>query len=298
MLVRASLRVVSISAAAAVAIALSLAPAATRAEDEPNPAAPPTIYKWVDENGIAHYTTDRDRIPSEIRDRVESRGEVATKNPDGSTQPAPEDVMRDAVRKEPMAGTPTEVFAPPTAAAAAATAVPAPNPGGAAPVATETAAIPIPATEADVTEVQETEVEAVAVEQAPVATEIVEEAPLEEAPAPQPTEIAAPAPLAQDVQDEASAVSAPPPAPAAPIDPDEQAQLSQLDAKIEAVQSEIAQREETLASLISTADEQRTTPLVDDPQFREISQTLPKLQADLQTLRERRNKIQPTAATP
>lgn len=297
MLARASLRVVSISAAA-FAIALSLAPAATRAEDEAIPAAPPTIYKWVDENGIAHYTVDRDRIPSEIRDRVESRSEVATKNPDGTAQPAPEDVMRDAVRKKPAVGTPTEVIEAPTSAAAAAAAVPAPNPGGAAPVATETAAIPIPAADADVTEVQQTEVEAVAVEQAPVATEIVEEAPLEEAPAEQPTQVAAPAPLAQDVQDEASAVSAPPPAPAAPIDPDEQAQLSELDAKIEAVQGEIAQREETLASLISTADDERTTPLVDDPQFREISQTLPKLQADLQTLRERRNKIQPTAATP
>jgi hypothetical protein len=295
MQVRASLRVVSISAAATFVIALSLAPAVVRAEDESAPVAPPTIYKWVDENGIAHYTIDRDRIPSEIRDRVES---VATKNPDGSTQPAQEDVMRDAVRTKPMVGTPTEVLAPPTAAATAATAVPAPNPGGVAPVATEAAAIPIPATEAEVTEVEASEVEAVAVEQAPVPTEIVEEAPIEEAPAPEPTQVAAPAPLAQDVQDEASAVSAPPPAPAAPIDPDEQAQLSQLDAKIEAVQSEIAQREETLASLISTADEERTTPLVDDPQFREISQTLPKLQADLQTLRERRNKIQPTAATP
>lgn len=298
MLVRASLRVVSISAAATFAFALSLAPVAAHAEDEAAPAVAPTIYKWVDENGIAHYTTDRERIPSEIRDRVESRSEVATKNPDGSTQPAPEDVMRDAVRKKPAAGTSTEVIEAPTSAATAAAAVPAPNPGGTAPVATDTASIPIPTAPAEVTEVQQTEVEAVAVEQAPVATEIVEEAPLEEAPAPQPTQVAAPAPLAQDVQDEASAVSAPPPAPAAPIDPDEQAQLSELDSKIEAVQGEIAQREETLASLISTADDQRTTPLVDDPQFREISQTLPKLQADLQTLRERRNKIQPTAATP
>jgi hypothetical protein len=50
--------------------------------------------------------------------------------------------------------------------------------------------------------------------------------------------------------------------------------------------------------LISSTDEQRATPIVDDPQFREISQSLPKLQADLQTLRERRNKIQPTAPTP
>lgn len=30
---------------------------------------PPRIYKWVDENGIAHYTTDPDTIPSNLRDR-------------------------------------------------------------------------------------------------------------------------------------------------------------------------------------------------------------------------------------
>jgi hypothetical protein len=304
MLVRAFLRVVSISAAAAFALALSFAPAAARAAEETESPTSPTIYKWVDENGISHYTTDRGRIPSEIRDRVESRGEVATTNPAAPAQPAREDLMRDAVRKKPVAGTSTAPIAAPTAAAAtAASAVPAPNPGAAAAPAPEAATVAMPApgegAEVEVTEIQQTtEVEAVAVEQAPVATEIVEEAPIEEAPAPQPTQIAAPAPLSQDVQDEVSAVSAPPPAPAAPIDPDEQAQLSELDSKIEAVQGEIAQREETLASLISTSDEQRTTPLVDDPQFREISQTLPKLQADLQTLRERRNKIQPTAATP
>ncbi len=28
------------------------------------------IYKWVDENGIAHYTTDRERIPASLRDRI------------------------------------------------------------------------------------------------------------------------------------------------------------------------------------------------------------------------------------
>ena len=111
-------------------------------------------------------------------------------------------------------------------------------------------------------------------------------------------QIASPAPLSQDVQEATSAVSAPPPAPAAPIGPDEQAQLSELDAQIATVLEEIDQREETLAILISSADEQREIPLVDDPQFREISQRLPKLQADLQTLRERRNKIQPAAATP
>jgi hypothetical protein len=31
----------------------------------------PIIYKWVDINGIAHYTTDPDDIPSELRDRLD-----------------------------------------------------------------------------------------------------------------------------------------------------------------------------------------------------------------------------------
>jgi len=241
MLVRASLRLVSASAVAAFAIALSLAPFTTlarAAESEDASATTPVIYKWIDENGIAHYTTDRERIPSAIRDRVESRGEVAAKSPEAAAQAVHEDLMRDAVRKQAATGTPTAPIPAPSAGATAASEVPAPNPN------------------------------------------------------------AAPAPLSQDVQDEVSAVSAPPPAPVAPVAPEEQAQLDELDQKIDAVQGQIAQREETLAALISTPDEQRTTPLVDDPQFREISQTLPKLQADLQTLRERRNKIQPTAATP
>lgn len=35
--------------------------------DEPGE---PVIYKWVDENGIAHYTTDPDRIPGSLRGRL------------------------------------------------------------------------------------------------------------------------------------------------------------------------------------------------------------------------------------
>jgi hypothetical protein len=49
--------------ACAVALAPALAPAA---EETP---APPRIYRWVDENGVAHYTTDEDRIPSSLRRR-------------------------------------------------------------------------------------------------------------------------------------------------------------------------------------------------------------------------------------
>jgi hypothetical protein len=47
---------------------LAAAPAAAPvwAADE-TPA--PRIYRWVDENGVAHYTTDEDRIPPSLRRR-------------------------------------------------------------------------------------------------------------------------------------------------------------------------------------------------------------------------------------
>jgi hypothetical protein len=31
--------------------------------------APPRIYRWIDENGVAHYTTDLERVPEELRDQ-------------------------------------------------------------------------------------------------------------------------------------------------------------------------------------------------------------------------------------
>jgi hypothetical protein len=220
-------------------------------------AEPPTIYKWVDENGIAHYTTDRDNIPSAIRDRVETRGAATpAKSPDVAAQPDREDLMRDVVRTAPAVAAGGEPIAAPTEPAPDVAAIAAPSAA--------------PATEPEAEAVFETE----------TAT------------------IAAPTPLSEDVRDETSAVSSPPPAPIVPLDPEQEAAVTELDQQIEGIQSEIAKREETLAALISTSDEERTTPLVDDPAFREISQRLPKLQADLQTLRERRNKIQPTAPTP
>lgn len=67
---RLSLPTASLIATVGVLAALGapLAPAPTaRAET-------PVIYKWVDENGVAHYTTDRERIPASIRDRVTQAG--------------------------------------------------------------------------------------------------------------------------------------------------------------------------------------------------------------------------------
>ncbi len=250
----------------------------------------PTIYKWVDEHGIAHYTTDRDRIPSVIRDRVES---VAAKASPGAPavagQPSREDLMRDAVRTTPngaAASAPVATNAP-IAAAVPVEAIAAPS------------ATPIAATEATATPGRMPEA---APETMPSDTAVEDEAAVaaepELAPEPEPTEIASPAPVEPDLREDNSSVSAAPPAAPIELEATEQAAVVELDQQIEGVQTEIAQREETLAALISTSDEERTMPLVDDPAFREISQTLPKLQADLQTLRERRNKIQPIAPTP
>lgn len=55
-----------------VLIASAFAVAAT-AQDAPEDA-PPRIYRWIDENGIAHYTTERDRIPAALRNRVGGLG--------------------------------------------------------------------------------------------------------------------------------------------------------------------------------------------------------------------------------
>lgn len=255
-----------------VAATLALLAIATHAQAEP-----PAIYKWVDENGIAHYTTDRDKIPGAIRNRVESRGAATpAKAPDVAAPPYREDLMRDVVHTAPAAAAGGEPIAAPVEPATDVAAIAAP--GAAEPEAAGGAIEPEAAGEAT--------------------PELEAESEATTAPEAETTAIAAPAPLSQDVRDELSAVSAPPPAPIIPLDPEQQAAVNELDQQIEGIQSEIAKREETLAALISTTDEQRTTPLVDDPAFREISQRLPKLQADLQTLRERRNKIQPAASTP
>jgi len=51
-------------------VALLLAAPLGCASEEGPPGEPPTLYKWVDRNGVAHYTTDPDRIPSNLRHRI------------------------------------------------------------------------------------------------------------------------------------------------------------------------------------------------------------------------------------
>jgi hypothetical protein len=56
-----------------------LAVASAALADAPSP--PPRIYRWVDQNGIAHYTTDLSRVPKELRDQPLQREEVSAQAP-------------------------------------------------------------------------------------------------------------------------------------------------------------------------------------------------------------------------
>jgi len=57
------------AALCAAALALSGA-AANRSAASEEERPPPRIYRWVDENGIAHYTTDPQRIPRALRSQI------------------------------------------------------------------------------------------------------------------------------------------------------------------------------------------------------------------------------------
>ncbi len=59
-------------------LALLTLSAAALAEDN---ADAPRIYRWIDENGVAHYTTSLERVPEELRDQPLRREEVAANAP-------------------------------------------------------------------------------------------------------------------------------------------------------------------------------------------------------------------------
>jgi hypothetical protein len=76
------------------------APAAARAEDGETPAAP-TIYKWVDANGIAHYTTDLSRVPRSVRGSVRELGSEPPSEGYAGRDAAPEGAPAEEASPEP-----------------------------------------------------------------------------------------------------------------------------------------------------------------------------------------------------
>lgn len=323
----AMLRPATLPIVLAAAAALALGAAAPEAGAEP-----PVIYKWVDENGVAHYTTDRDRIPASIRDRVVQGGGAARGSDwlrrDAGPVPAPapagapsaalpvppaaaparsevEDVERPedsdgvhAVEAEPdwsEAPGAEAAWAPgdlgedgrpvqtPTAPPVEESARSAPPTTAARPVTPAAAARPEPPPPPPPPPLE--------ADGAPVTA-----ASVPVAPAPEPVAAPSEEPTARPAEPVApAAVAAPAPR---HLPPDEQAELAGLDAEIAEVEARIAQDEEALMVLISATDEAPRTALVDDPRFRDIAERLPRLQADLERLRERRAQIQPAVSRP
>jgi hypothetical protein len=369
----------------------------------PAAAEQPAIYKWVDEHGVAHYTTDRERIPAAIRNRIEQRG-PASRGADWLTrdagaapalpataggEPAPSGAApapgarataaREASGVEPpeqndgVHAVPAEAdwSAAPGAEAAYApgdlgdaesarnaaaakpdsaerpvstvSAVPTSNVAAASAPPLEADGAPIEAAEAPSAPAPTTQPIDEAVDEQPAVSEAIDAAPVEAAPQAEPTTVAAtPAPAppepaaappvaeppaepaeppsswsASEPSEAAAAepivepaaetpaeepIAEPaadePPAPAAVAAPAPATDLSDLDARIRALEQEIAQDEETLMTLISETEPERKAPLADDPAFREIAQRLPKKQAELDTLREQRGRFEPPSARP
>jgi hypothetical protein len=171
------------------------------AQQESTEAPRPRVYRWIDENGIAHYTTDPERIPSRLRDAV------GLPRP-GETPPAPR----------------TDLAAPAATGAASAN-----------PLAMDRAAG---------------------------------------------RGSAAPAgPGGDFAEGPAAGASA------------SGAQRADLDARIAALEAEIAADEEAIQAMISAAEPGPGALAADDPAFREIAQRLPKRLADLRALEQERARL-------
>jgi hypothetical protein len=61
-----------------LAFALLALGAAASAEEG---ATAPHIYRWIDENGVAHYTTSLERVPEELREQPLRREEISPNAP-------------------------------------------------------------------------------------------------------------------------------------------------------------------------------------------------------------------------
>ena len=246
-------------------------------------ADPPKIYKWVDANGIAHYTVDPDRIPKALRNRIQSVVRESETLPDEApsapeaaaparAQPGPQlaapeihDLARQAKELTPESDLAADE--PERVTDEAQDGSDEPD-GGAAP--------PEPVT--------------------PGGTDAEPALP------PSPTR-AAGSPRRAPVHGGADWFErdALPDAPDASVlaggqaSPEQRdalaAQQEALDARIAELQAEVHRDESFLKGLISDPDLDSDVPLFDRPEFLEVSRRLPQLHAQLQELRDERAQL-------
>lgn len=268
-----------LGAAAALAIPLLCAGASHAAEEEPER---PTIYKWVDENGIAHYTTDRKRVPKNLRNKIrdvdEMRAEQAIPPPPPPAPAPPATGVAGATPPPPAppsAGAPagtasaTDTFtgtAPPTGAAAgSATAAAGATAAGSATGTTSPAPYPPltgPPTRSDIYSVQDAGSE-------PEGGSVRE----------------------GDFRDgEEPLIDGEP----ATLDPALLARRNELDQQIAGLEVELAKEERRLKELISVAKEVdgQPAPLYGVPELEELARRFPELQGQIAALRAERRALE------
>jgi hypothetical protein len=335
----------------AAVFCLALAVGSTAA---PLASASDRVYKWVDENGIAHYTTDPDSIPSDLRGGRDLR-EPESAEPDLSAIPGPRTGAPPPTDEEVLSSIPAplerrdpEELAPPEAdqeleavpppralpgprpttdpppAVRAETVAPAPHAGESAGLegeatpetSTEAAgpaeAIPgqrtesaPPTEEAEPTEgVPGTPTQTAAPTEAVPGARTEATAPTGAVPGAQ-TDTTAPAEAipgtrteasestesteSTETQKEAAEPTAFPPVVPSTVDtapPDlDLPEAPATTAEVRELESQIARDREVMKSLISGAGTDGTD-IASDPRFREISERLPRLQSELDALRE------------
>lgn len=222
------------------------------------------VYRWLDESGVAHFTTQKSRIPSEFRDAAQEVGKrvspapgrtastpatpapVAAPPPDTAPAPSGPRVMPEGEFEEPPLGARGPKPAEPAASAAA----PAPLSAPAAAPARASSSVRPPGAAS------------------PPRTDVA--APPSDAVRPASASVAAAPP---------GAVAAP-----APVDP------AALDEQIRTLEAQVGRDEAALQDLLSQPRVEGAPRLADREDFREIAQRLPKLQADLKALRQQRTR--------
>jgi hypothetical protein len=228
----------------ALVAALGVSFAAAGARSEEAPAAPPTIYKWVDANGIAHYTTELGRVPRSVRGSVRALGGE-------STSPGEGFATRDVAPAQPPESAAAPAPQPQPEWDAGATAA-----GGGAQTGASAAAAGAQSGGGD----------------AFAATDRPPELPGGDE---QPAAAAAPAASAEPpAQPEASPQHA-----------------DDLDARIAALEAEIASDEEALKNLLAAPAPADPGVIAYDRSFREVAERLPKRLAELRTLQSERAQL-------
>ena len=238
-----------------LAFALALCSAVAGAER-------PTVYRWLDESGVAHYTTQRSRIPSEFRDAAQEVG--ATSSP-------------------PQAATPSLPAAPPPAQAA----TPSTSPAAAAPppVAAPPPSGPRVTPEGDFEEPPLGSHGAAPTSGASPSTRERD------------ADVAAPPPGL--VRGTSGSRGAPPTAspsatasvprePSVAPSPLSATDASALDDRIALLEEQVSRDQAAIQSILGEPRESDGARLADRPDLREIAGRLPKLQADLKALRAQR----------